>query len=96
MSSKLQVIKDCFNDLQANSNEKRKFIDDFLSLCDSADLMHLSNRLADFKRDFIRLLPNEIVEIILSNLDWQTLLICAQVKHYYYFNQSIKLTIIDC
>ncbi len=79
MSSKLQIIKECFDDLKANPNEKRMFIDDFLSLCDFADLMHLNNRLDDFKRDFIALLPNEIVEIIISNLDWETLLICAQV-----------------
>lgn len=64
-------------------NDRAQFIDKFISLCEPYDLMYLSMRIDETKRDFIWMLPTEVVEIILSYLDWTTLLKCCQVEPLY-------------
>lgn len=66
--------------LKQNSNRRRIFIDKLLAICEPSDLMHLSSRIDDYKRDFLSLLPIETVEAILAYLDWKTLLSCCQVE----------------
>jgi hypothetical protein len=60
--------------------EKQEFIDRFLKICEPDELFYLDNKLDKYKKDFICLLPIEIVEIIFSYLDWKSLLACCQVK----------------
>jgi len=60
--------------------EKQKFIDRFLKICEPDELFYLDDRLDKYKKDFICLLPIEIVEIIFGYLDWKSLLACCQVK----------------
>ena len=78
--------------LKLNSKERFKFIDRFMSLCDPSDLMHLNKKLNEYKRDFISLLPIEIAEQILGQLDWKTLLNCCQVifEKKKFYNQNLN------
>ena len=59
--------------------ERLDFFDRMLRLCSSNDLMYLSTRLDECKRDFVSLLPTEVVDKILTYLDWKDLLSCSQV-----------------
>ena len=61
--------------------ERIEFFDRLLSLCSSNDLMYLSSRLDEYKRDFVSLLPTEVVDKILGYLNWKDLLNCAQVSN---------------
>ena len=67
------------NYLKVNPNERRKFIDKFLKICEPKDLNYMSEKLDEYKKDFISQLPIEIVETILGHLDWRSLLNCCQV-----------------
>ena len=67
------------NYLKENSDSRQNFIDKFLKICDSKDINYLSAKIDEYKKDFINLLPIEIVHLILSYLDWKTMLSCAQV-----------------
>ena len=72
------------------TKEKQAFIDSFLKLCEPNDLFYLNDKLEKYKKDFICLLPIEIVEIIFSYLDWQSLLSCCQVKYFRIFLPIFK------
>jgi hypothetical protein len=75
-----EIAKDCLMHLKSNSINRQQFIDKLLALCDPADLIYLSRRVDAYKRDFISLLPIEVVEVILKFLDWRTILNCCQVN----------------
>jgi hypothetical protein len=80
MEEQLQQTKTFLDELKVNSIERRVYLDKFLSYLDSSDLMYLSSRLDEYKKDFISCMPIEIIELILSNLDLNTLFNCCQVK----------------
>ena len=67
------------------TKDKQAFIDCFLKLSEPNDLFYLNDKLEKYKKDFICLLPIEIVEIIFRYLDWQSLLSCCQVKYFRIF-----------
>ena len=46
--------------------ERLDFFNQMLSLCSSNDLMYLSTRLDEYKRDFVSLLPTEVVSALVS------------------------------
>jgi hypothetical protein len=79
----LDKLESIFKTIPSCSDEKLKFINKFLSLCDPNDLMYLSKKLDEFKCDFVNLLPIEIVEIILRFLDIESLISCCQVCQIY-------------
>ena len=60
--------------------EKHEFIDNFLKICEPHDLFYISSKLEVYKKDFISLMPIEVVENILGYLDWQSLINCCQVN----------------
>lgn len=71
-----------FASLEACTSEKRvDFINKFLSMCSPADLAQINMKLEELKRDFICMLPVEVVEVILKYLDWKSLLNCCQVRN---------------
>jgi hypothetical protein len=78
-SKTMQNVLDYFDKLEPHS-ERHLFIDEFLKMCTSNDLNYLSKKVDDCKRDFICLLPNELIEIVLKHLDWKSLLCCCQVR----------------
>jgi hypothetical protein len=79
--SKKKHCLEYFENLEPQSKpDRRLFIDEFLRMCNSNDLNYLSRKLDDYKRDFICLLPNELIEIVLNYLDWKSLLSCCQVE----------------
>ena len=73
---------------RGSSEERTQFLDTFLGLCEPDDLMHMSRRLDALKRDFICLLPLEVVEIVLNFLDTKSLLSCCQVSHVWNYKLS--------
>ena len=76
----LNDLTSCFAKLDKQESLRQKFLDQFLSLCNPNDLMYLNSRLDERKCDLLSVLPIEIVEIILSKLDWRDLLSCCQVN----------------
>lgn len=86
-------LDDHINYLKLNPNERRKFIDKFLKICQPNDLNYMTEKLDEFKTDFLSLLPIEIVENILGYLDWKTLLNCCQV-FFKIFSFYVKLMLI--
>lgn len=62
-----------------NKPKREQLIDKVLAMCEPEDLVYLSKRLDDFKRDFFALLPLEIIERVLNFLDWKSVLNCCQV-----------------
>ncbi len=83
MEELLEKSKTYFNEYKKNSIERRAYLDKLLSYLDSSDLMYLSSKLDEYKKDFVGCMPIEIVEIIFSNLDLKTLLNCCQVRKYF-------------
>ena len=81
MNNRFSDFEENFKSLEVK--EKRLFIENFLKICDPAELFYLDSELDKYKRDFICLLPIEIVELIFRYLDWESLLLCCQVKFYY-------------
>ncbi len=72
-------LEELFLCLGNKQNERKRFLDKFLSLCQPSDMAHMSMKLDIYKQDLMKVLPTEVVEIILSFLDWKELLKCAQV-----------------
>jgi hypothetical protein len=72
-------LLEAFKELKENSSDRQEFIDSFLECCNSNDLFYLNSKLNDFKRDFLTILPNEIIQLILNYLDWKDLINCCQV-----------------
>lgn len=69
-----------FKSLEECTDEERVgFINKFLSMCSPADLTQVNVKLEELKRDFICMLPIEVVEVILKCLDWKSLLNCCKV-----------------
>ncbi len=68
-----------FKSFAIASKERTQFIRSFLSVCESNDLMYLAKKLDEVKKDFVLLLPLEIIEIILGFLDAKSLIKCCQV-----------------
>lgn len=74
------LLKGFFN-ATSNAKESREvLIDKLLAMCEPDDLVYLSKRIDQFKRDFFALLPLELIERVLVFLDWETILKCCQVK----------------
>ena len=95
---RLSNLGDLFKSLQTNydssaKNERFSFINKFLSLCKSEDLAYLMAKMDELKRDFLCMLPVEVVEIILVNLDWKDLLTCCQVRRLKLYLTKIKFKI---
>lgn len=63
----------------SNVRRRELFIDRLLAMCEPQDLVYLNKRLDEHKRDFFALLPLEIIERVLTFLDWQSILNCCQV-----------------
>lgn len=81
------LLKRFFN-ATSNAKESREvLIDKLLAMCEPDDLVYLSKRIDQFKRDFFALLPLELIERVLVFLDWETILKCCQVgKIQFYRN----------
>lgn len=84
-TEQLNNLGELFNSLESkydsiDKNERFTFINSFLNLCKPEDLAHLMTRMDELKRDFLCMLPVEVVEIILEYLDWKNLLTCCQVR----------------
>jgi hypothetical protein len=75
-----RIENECLDHLRTNRIDRKQFIDKFLTVCEPTDLIHLSQRLNEYKKDFISKLPVEIVELILGYLDWKSLINCCQVN----------------
>jgi hypothetical protein len=82
------IENDCLKYLKSNLINRQHFIDKLLSVCEPADLIHLNRRVDEYKRDFVSLLPIEVVERILYFLDWKTILNCCQVNKVW--NETIS------
>jgi hypothetical protein len=78
---------ECLGLLKTSAINRQHFIDKLLAVCEPCDLIYLSRRVDDYKRDFISLLPVEVVETVLRFLDWRTILNCCQVNRMW--NQTI-------
>lgn len=63
----------------SDSQKREAFLNNVLKMCEPQDLVYLTERLDEFKRDFFVLLPIELVERCLTYLDWKSLLNCCQV-----------------
>lgn len=71
----------------SNAKESREvLIDKLLAMCEPDDLVYLSKRIDQFKRDFFALLPLELIERVLVYLDWETILNCCQVRETQFRN----------
>ena len=78
LKSRLELT---FKSLESiTAQERTDFIHKFIDLCSPSDLAQVNMKLEELKRDFICMLPIEIVEVILSYLDWKSLLNCCQVN----------------
>lgn len=66
--------------LKSDATRRRRFLDKFIELCDSSDIAYINERVDGFKRDFVCLLPLELVEKILGYLDWRDVLNCCSVS----------------
>lgn len=72
-------LETSFNSL--NCEEKNKTLDFLIDICEGPQLYHLSKRLnIILKRDFLKLLPHDIVCHLLQYLNADTLKICCQVS----------------
>ena len=65
---------------ELSSTERRALIDQCLAHLPAGDLLYLTNKLNDLKRDFIGCLPLELVELILGHLDAASLFRCCHVS----------------
>ena len=64
-----------------NNEDKSAFINEFLDVCGPDQKWQLQQKLPDFLfRDFFTLLPDEVLEMVLSYLDCMTLLRARKVS----------------
>ena len=67
--------------LTLSSEQRTKVLDQVIKQSDPKNLFHLSTHLKVYtKRDFLSLLPPELIERVLCYLDWRTLLICRSTS----------------
>jgi hypothetical protein len=94
MSKDLAELVEYFDDayVHLNGTDQIAFIEHFVRNLEPNQLVHLSKRLDALKLDFIRLLPTEITDRILSYCDLRTLCECCKVRRegIRYFSSSTK------